>query len=57
MKKTILNVLLFLLLAALPLTLISCGEDADKENEATETETETTAEVDDEEGWSPAWRP
>lgn len=57
MKKTILNILLCLLLAALPLTLISCGEDADKENEITETESETTAEIDDEEGWSPAWRP
>lgn len=53
MKRFTMKALLLLLLLALPLTLVSCGGD----DEAEETDTQTIYETEDEEGWSPIWRP
>ncbi len=55
MKNLLSKVLLMFLILALPLTFASCGED-----EAKDDDTDTapiTYETEDEEGWSPIWRP
>ena len=55
MKNLLAKVLLMLLVLAIPFGFISCGED-----DSAEKDTDTapiTYETEDEEGWSPIWRP
>ena len=55
MKNLLAKLLLTLLILAIPFGFVSCGEDEGKEN-GTDT-VAITNEIDDEEGWSPIWRP
>ena len=55
MKNLLTKILLTLLILAIPFGFAACGEDESKE---TDTEAVDFAyDVDDEEGWSPIWRP
>lgn len=52
MKSFAMKILLLLLVLSLPVSLVSCGGD-----EADESQVQTSYETEDEEGWSPIWKP
>ncbi len=63
MKNILLKALLLLLIISVPMTFASCGDEDEAKDTDTQAETTgaedtvDTSLLDDDDGWSPIWKP